>query len=148
MTTLRADTQVGPYEISHGGHDTMKIAISTTDGKTICGHLGKCKSFIIYHVDGNEVLKKEAIQVGGACPSSGGDGHGHAHGGHAHNVSPFDGCYAVITQGMGQGMLNALAQKGIRPVITELSDPDMAVRMLMLGDLKQTHKSSCSCGEH
>jgi len=120
----------------------MKIAVSTSDGKTICGHLGKCRSFIMYHMDGGEVMKKEVVQVGGMCPSHGGHGHGghhghehhhgHHHGHHAHNTDPFDGCYAVITQGMGQGMLNALSQRGVRPVITELDDPDLAVRVMHL----------------
>jgi len=134
----------------------MKIAISTQDGKTICGHLGKCRSFIIYHLDGNEVMNRELMQVGGMCPSTGHDhghghhhGHGHSHGHeHAHNVSPFDGCHAVITQGMGQGMLNALASQGIRPVITDLSDPDEAVRRFVAGEIGESRQSSCTCGGH
>jgi predicted Fe-Mo cluster-binding NifX family protein len=118
----------------------MNIAVSTTDGKTICGHLGKCRDFIIYEIDGGEIKGKRLISSGGACPGHGDEG--------SHNIGPFHGCQAVITQGMGQGMLDGLAQAGIQPVITGQSDPDTAVMDFLRGELSGTTKSSCSCGEH
>lgn len=123
----------------------MRIAVSTRDGASICGHLGKCKKFLVYETDGGTVVDRKMISVGGMCPGHG--RHGHEEG-HAHNVSPFDGCDAVITQGMGQGMLNALAGSGIRPVITSLSDPDEAVRLFLAGGLSSAASSSCGCGNH
>jgi len=122
----------------------MNIAVSSIDGKTICGHLGKCKDFIIYKTDGKEIQSKSFISTGGACPGNG-DDHGAAH---THNVSPFDGCRAVITQGMGQGMLNGLLQAGIQPVITDQSDPDTVVLKFLTGELSGTTRSTCECGEH
>lgn len=121
------------------GEGKMNIAVSSTDGKTICGHLGKCRSFIIYETDGKEIINKYLKNTAGACPS---------HGGGGHNVSPFDGCHAVITQGMGQGMLNGLVQAGIQPVITDQTDPDTAIISFLKGRLSGTTKSTCSCGEH
>ncbi len=123
----------------------MNIAVSTTDGKTICGHLGKCKDFIIYETDGKDVISKSIRRSGGACPGHG--DHGDS-GGHVHNVSPFVGCHAVITQGMGQGMLDGLVQAGIQPVITDQTDPDTAIANFLNGELSGTAKSTCSCGEH
>lgn len=122
------------------GEGKMNIAVSTTDGKTICGHLGKCKDFIIYETDGKEIKSKRLLSSGGACPGHSGAG--------KHNVSPFDGCHAVITQGMGQGMLNGLMQAGIQPVITDQSDPDTVVLNFLKGELSGTTKSTCECGEH
>ena len=122
------------------GEGKMNIAVSSIDGTTICGHLGKCRSFIIYETDGKEIIKRSIRHSGGACPSHGGGG--------GHNVSPFADCHAVITQGMGQGMLNGLVQAGIQPVITDQSDPDAAVINFLNGQLSGTTKSSCSCGEH
>jgi predicted DNA-binding protein (UPF0251 family)/predicted Fe-Mo cluster-binding NifX family protein len=121
----------------------MNIAVSTADGRTICGHLGKCRTFIIYETDGKEIKKRHMRATGGACP-----GHGKESQGHAHNVSPFEGCHAVITQGMGQGLLSGLAQAGIQPVITDQTDPDTAVRLFLDGALQGTSTSSCVCGEH
>ncbi|MBI5189194.1 MAG: hypothetical protein HZA22_00770 [Nitrospirae bacterium] len=119
----------------------MRIAVSTADGVTICGHLGKCRSFIIYETDGDKVTGKTVTGTAGACPSHGGDGQ--------HNVSPFAGCHAVITQGMGGGMLNGLMQAGIQPVITSQTDPDAAVLAFMRGELAGTSKATCGdCGEH
>jgi len=123
----------------------MRIAVSTQDGVSICGHLGRCKSFIIYETDNGAVAKKELVRIGGVCPGHGHDAH---EAGHSHNVSPFEGCQAVITQGMGQGMLNALAGSGIRPVITRLSDPDEAVRQYLGGSLPESVTSSCGCDSH
>jgi predicted DNA-binding protein (UPF0251 family)/predicted Fe-Mo cluster-binding NifX family protein len=120
----------------------MNIAVSTTDGKTICGHLGKCKDFIIYETDGKEVIRKSLRSSGGACPGHGADA------GHGHNVSPFAGCHAVITQGMGQGMLDGLVHAGIQPVITDQTDPDTAIANFLKGELSGTAKSTCSCGDH
>ena len=131
--------QHGNELIHSKGEHIVNIAVSTTDGKTICGHLGKCKDFIIYETDGKNVLGKRLISSGGACPG---------HGGGGHNISPFDGCQAVITQGMGQGMLNGLVQAGIKPVITDQSDPDTAVTNFLNGGLSGTAKSTCECGEH
>ena len=119
----------------------MRIAVSTTDGKTICGHLGKCKSFIVYNAEGAEVLEKNLLDIGGLCP-----GHGADHG--AHNVSPFAGCHAVITQGMGQGMMDGLKQANVLPVITDLSDPDVAVAKFLAGQLEGSMASTCSCDKH
>ena len=119
----------------------MKIAVSSADGKTICGHLGKCRSFIIYETEGGSITGKSLTGTAGACPSHGGDGN--------HNVSPFAGCHAVITQGMGQGMLSGLVQAGIQPVITGQTDPDAAVMSFLRGELTGTSNSTCGeCGEH
>jgi len=126
----------------------MNIAVSTVDGKTICGHLGKCKTFIIYETEGAEIKAKRLTGVAGSCPSLGG-GHeheGHGHGGH--NMSHFDGCHAVITQGMGQGMIDGLTAQGIQPVITDMSDPDLAVMKFLRGEMGGTAKSTCTCGGH
>ncbi len=117
----------------------MKIAVSTADGKTVCGHLGKCRSFIIYEVADGEIKSRQLLGTGSMC--------GHGEGGN-HNVSPLTGCKAVITQGMGQGMLMGLVQGGIQPVITKETDPDRAVAMFLSGELKPAATATCACGEH
>jgi predicted DNA-binding protein (UPF0251 family)/predicted Fe-Mo cluster-binding NifX family protein len=118
--------------------EKMYIAVSTGDGKTICGHLGKCRDFIIYETEGTKIKGKRMTGSGGACPGGSGGGH---------DTSPFAGCKAVITRGMGQGMLNSLTAAGVVPVITSLTDPDEAVLGLLKGELGGVSKSSCTCGE-
>ena len=117
----------------------MNIAVSTGDGKTICGHLGKCKDFIIFEIEGRQVKNKRLLSAAAACP-----GHGEGES-HTHNVSPFENCQAVITQGMGQGMMDGLINAGIQPVITRESDPDIAVNLYLGGRLAGTSVSTCSC---
>ena len=142
---LSSNRRLSDAELAGCGGPGAKVYVwAIVDGKTICGHLGKCRDFIIYKTDGKEITGKSIISTGGACP-----GHGADHSApHTHNVSPFDGCHAVITQGMGQGMLNGLMQAGIQPVITDQSDPDTVVLKFLRGELSGTTKSSCSCGSH
>ena len=129
----------------------MNIAVSTADGNTICGHLGKCRSFIIYETEGGEIKAKRLTGTAGSCPGHGVQG-AEVHGGHAvhggHNLSQFAGCQAVITQGMGQGMIDGLTAAGIKPVITDMSDPDLAVMKFLRGEMTGPARSTCTCGGH
>lgn len=37
----------------------MKIAVSSDDAKTICGHLGRCTLFIVFEIEGEKIKSKE-----------------------------------------------------------------------------------------
>ncbi len=126
----------------------MKIAVSTTDGKTVCGHLGRCSQFLVYEAEGFEIVKKRLLKTAGmgdgrlegacleagACPG--------------HDVDRFHDCQAVITQGMGQGMYDGLVQAGIIPVLTSETDPEVAVRQFLCGGMTGAYQGNASCGGH
>ncbi len=120
----------------------MKIAVSTTDGRTVCGHLGRCTEFLVYEAEGPQITGMERRRTACLCAHDD-DGRGTGH-----KVAPFHDCQAVITQGMGQGMYVALANAGVIPVITVESDPETAVRQFLSGGLSGACQATCSCGGH
>ena len=111
----------------------MKIAVSTSDGKSVCGQLSKCNLFIVYEADGFDILDRHLIRTR-AC----------AH----YRVEPLNDCQAVITQGMGQGMYDGLVRAGIIPVLTSETDPEVAVQQFLCGGITGAHHGNCSCGDH
>jgi predicted Fe-Mo cluster-binding NifX family protein len=36
-----------------------KIAIATNDGIRVTGHIGRCRSFVIYEFEGDKIVNKE-----------------------------------------------------------------------------------------
>lgn len=132
------------------GGSTMKIAVSTADGRTICGHLGSCSKFFIYDVEDGKTISREIRDV---TPVHGPhEGHhldAHHHGSHEGLAGSLSDCAAVITNGMGRPMAASLQVRGIDPVITAESDPDMAVDLYLKGNLKgKEHQGYCNCGHH
>lgn len=108
----------------------MKIAVSTHDGKTICGHLGKCNQFIVFEADGYGIKTRIMRETSGSS-------------------SLLQDCHAVITQGMGRGMYDGLMSAGIFPVITMESDPESAVRQFLVScGMPVGYQGKSSCGEH
>ena len=107
----------------------MKIAVSTQDGKTICGELGKCTQFIIFDADKFGIKGRELRDT------------------HT-NINLIQDCQAVITQGMGRGMYEGLYGAGIIPVITLESHPESAVRQFISGGIAANCGGASSCGNH
>lgn len=132
----------------------MRIAVSTADGVSVCGHLGHVSKFFIYEVDNTSIISRQLRDV---IPVHAGEHgqHDHHHGDHHHGgqhgdrhgglVGSISDCAAVITNGMGGGMVHALSSVGIDPVITRETDPDAAVLSYLRGTLETT-EGCASCG--
>ena len=120
----------------------MKIAVSTEDQKTICGHLGRCSTFIVYDLENCEIVSRETREV---TPVHGAD---ETYSGHRGVIDALMDTSAVITNGMGAHFASALHAAGIDPVVTQERDPDTAVRAYIEGSLL-TKEGCCECGgEH
>jgi predicted Fe-Mo cluster-binding NifX family protein len=92
----------------------MRIAVSTFDGRTICGELGKCNRFMIFDADNHGILRRGLRFFPGPA-----------------RQNLLQDCQAVITQGMGRGMYEGLISAGIIPVLTLEEDPEEAVRQFL-----------------
>jgi len=118
----------------------MKIAVASQDRRHITGHTGRCRKFLIYHVDNGNILSKDLLELPEELSfhqSSPNDPH------------PLDEVQVLINGGMGQGLARRLASKGIMGVITTRKDPDSAVTDYLTGRL--THKRTgfgCPDREH
>ncbi len=36
-----------------------KIAIATNDQQRVTGHIGRCRAFMVYEIDGEKIINKE-----------------------------------------------------------------------------------------
>ncbi len=106
-----------------------KIAISSQDKKTITGHAGKCRNFVIYTVDteGNYTTKPLNLEKGEALHDS--------FQGTSQSNPIFD-MDIFLTQSIGQGAIEKLATKNVRTYIIEETDPETAINKLIEGTLK------------
>jgi len=119
----------------------MKIAVSTTDGRTVCGQLGNCTEFLIFESEGGEIVKREHRKMKACYPIW-------CDSGPSNKLNPFLDCQAVISLGMGQGLYDGLVSVGIMPVLTSESNPEDAVRRFLSGGIAGARQSGCSCGNH
>ena len=118
----------------------MKIAVASQDRRHITGHTGRCRKFLIYHVDNGSILSKDLLELPEELSF---------HQSSPHAPHPLDDTAVLITGGMGQGLARRLANKGIMSVITTRKDPDSAVTDYLSGRL--THKRTgfgCPDREH
>ena len=112
------------------------LGIATTDGVSVCDHLARCASVIVFHIEsgmvvGRSVRSRESDQCGN----------------HKSFVELLEGCSAVICGGIGQGAVNSLQANGIEPIV--LAAPmavDDAAAGYLAGSLVTTDARVCLCG--
>jgi predicted Fe-Mo cluster-binding NifX family protein len=128
----------------------MKIAIASNDLKHVTGHLGRCKSFIIYIAESGKITGKEIRQNTFTHHSQGnhGQGHQHEHGdGHQHShaalVDALKDCEAVIFQSGGWRVIEDLKAGNIVPFLTDERMADEAAEKYLKGELSQKEDNAC-----
>lgn len=99
---------------------TVKIAVTSQNFRTVTGHAGRARRFLIYDVgtDGNPVevdrldLPKELAM----------------HDFHGDEAHPVDVVDVVISESFGDGFARRMGKRGIVAVTTENTDPVEAVK--------------------
>jgi predicted Fe-Mo cluster-binding NifX family protein len=129
----------------------MKIAITSQNFRTITGHGGKARRFLLFDVQSPE----EIAEIGRLdLPMEMA-----MHGFDDRNPHPLDGTDLLITGSAGDGFVARMARRGIRVVRTGETDPLEAIRGCYYGTLKppvphdhdhdheaQGEDHSCGCG--
>lgn len=126
-----------------------KIAVATDDGKTVAGHAGRCRGFLIFEAEGPEIKAKRLIdnphtRHWDALRS--GQEHEHGHGDHASLTGALEDCQAVIAGGMGPRLVRDFEALRIACLITQEQDAEQTVKAHLEGRLTATNISSCGCG--
>jgi len=128
----------------------MKIAIASNDLKHVTGHLGRCKSFIIYNAESGKITGKEIRQNTFTHHSQGnhGEQHHHEHGeGHHHShaalVDALKDCEAVIFQSGGWRVIEDLKAGNIVPFLTDERMADEAAEKYLKGELSPKEDNTC-----
>ncbi|PLX35665.1 MAG: nitrogen fixation protein [Hyphomicrobiales bacterium] len=107
----------------------MRIAVTSQNFRTVTGHAGKTRRFLLYEVgaDGepNETgrldLPKD-MTVHSASPDA---------------PHPLDDCDCIVTGSCGEGFPRKMARRHISVYVTDLTDPAAAVRAAASG--RTTH---------
>lgn len=120
----------------------MRIAITSQNFKTITGHAGQTRRFVIYEAnDSGNVLEVERLDLPPELTI-------HNYHGKDHPLFTMN-LQALITQSAGQGFMQRLAQHGINVHLTSESDPTIAVSSIALGKslpaADTEHQHACTC---
>jgi len=129
----------------------MKIAVASNNKTSVAGHVGRCKGFLIYETDENNILDKTYIDntfTHHRLHPHEDHQHGHHHGeggGHDHEklVQALNGCSAFIFQSGGLRIIEDLNANGIKPVLTDERMADDAVNKYLNGSLIIKEDNSC-----
>ena len=137
-----------------------KIAIATDDQKRVTGHIGRCRGFMIYEIDGGKIINKETREnqftnhrMGGAHHHHHGEGEGHGGQGqgrhsHEHLINGLKDCSYLISSGGGWRVVEDLKQHNITTLFTNVESIDDAVNKFINGELKNETDLVCNHNEN
>jgi predicted Fe-Mo cluster-binding NifX family protein len=104
----------------------MRIAVSSQNFKTVTGHAGKSRRFIVYEAEAGgtpQELERLDLDKGMSLHDYHGDDH------------PLFGLglAALVTQGAGQGFMQRMERHGVAVYATSEGDPLVAVARVAAG---------------
>lgn len=134
----------------------MKIAVASNNSVKVSGHLGRCKAFVVFETNENEILYKEIRENtfrhhGSEHGNHGHDeehhhGYGHGEGGgHNHNalIEIIKDCNHVIFQSGGWRIIEDLQTNNINPILTDEEYAEEAVKKFLSGKLETKDENTC-----
>lgn len=106
----------------------MRIAVTSQNFRTVTGHAGKARRFVVFEADGqtpSREIERLDLDIDMAI-------HGYDH----HAVHPLDSMNVLITSGAGEGFVRNLAARGVLVVATSETIPSLAVEAFLDGRVK------------
>ncbi len=124
----------------------MRIAVTSQNFRTITGHAGKARRFMLFDVQGPDAITQtEFLDLPIEMAFHGFDDR---------FQHPLDGVDILITGGAGDGFKHRMLRRGIQVIATGETDPLAAVRAYFSGSLKPpvphahadgAEEHSCGC---
>lgn len=109
------------------GNNT-KIAVASQNRRTITGHTGRCRIFRLFEIAGQDIIDTGLVELEE-------DETFHASG---HKLpTGLAGITAIISAGMGPGLIKRLQEEGIEGIICSESDPQFAIKKFRDGTLER-----------
>ena len=103
----------------------MRVAVTSQNFRTVTGHAGKTRRFIIYEADAaGEPVEVERLDLPKEMSM-------HAWPGGPH---PIDVADVLVTAGCGEGFIRKMAARNIRVIRTAETDPEAAARAVFAGE--------------
>ena len=125
----------------------MKIAIITDDGRTISQHFGRANYYAVLTIENGQIVSRE-IREKLAHRHFANEEHDHSHepgqrhgfdaasqSRHVRMSQAIEDCEALLCRGMGAGAYESMKERGIRPVVTDISLVDDAAMAYAAGAL-------------
>jgi predicted Fe-Mo cluster-binding NifX family protein len=123
-----------------------KIAIATNDQLRVTGHIGRCRSFMVYEIDGEKIINKELRENSFTNHRRGDEHQQHGeNGGHNHNhlIEGLKDCHYLISSGGGWRVVEDLKQHNIITLFTDIEMIEDAVNKFINGELKNETNLVC-----
>ncbi len=122
-----------------------KIASVSDDGFTISPHFGRASKYVVMTIEGDVITKREVRDKTGHRDFQEEGSHSHEHQDdprgrgygrhsaekHQRMFASITDCQVLLARGMGQGAYRGLQDMGIRPILTDIADIDLAVQAIM-----------------
>lgn len=125
-----------------------KIAIATNDQHRVTGHIGRCRAFMVYEIDGEKIIGKELRENNFTNHRRGGEhNHSHGEGGehrHTHLIEGLKDCKYLISSGGGWRVVEDLKQHNISTLFTDVETIEDAVNKFVKGALKNETDLVCN----
>ncbi len=104
----------------------MKIGVTSQNFRTITGHAGKARRFLIYTADADtgEVKEIERLDLPPEMAI-------HSFTGVMHPIEQLD---VLLTGGCGNGFLSRMAGHGVQVITTSETDPIKAAKAILRGE--------------
>lgn len=124
----------------------MKIAVITDDSTTISAHFGRALYYDVFTITNDQVVDRETRPKAnhGHFEVDHKQDHSHHHGQgtdpasqqrHKAMIESINDCQIVIACGMGRGAHQSLTSSDIRPIITDVSNIEEALKSYLAGTL-------------
>lgn len=131
---------------------TGKIAVATNDNIKVAGHVGRCKSFLIFDTEDKKIINK-MTRINSFTHHSQhdhnhqehhqGEGHGH------HNlIDGLKDCEVLIFNHGGWRLVEDLKANNIKPVLTDEVMAEDAVQKYLDGTLRINEDNVCQGHHH
>jgi predicted Fe-Mo cluster-binding NifX family protein len=131
----------------------MRIAVASDDNENICGHVGKCKGFVVLNVENGKILTKEVRKNSftnhfnrSHNSEHQNDSHQRGHGlkdGHKRLAQGLKDCDYLISHGMGRRLIEDIESQGIKTIVTTEQNVESAAISLELGNLQKSDHLIC-----
>lgn len=99
----------------------MKIAVTSQNLRTITGHAGKGRRFLIYEAKGERFVRTGELDLPKEMAM---------HGYPAGEPHPLDEMDALVTASCGGGFVSRMSDRDVQVFVTEEKDPSVAVGRL------------------
>jgi len=125
----------------------MKLAFATADERTISRHFGRAPYYLVVTIDDGKIVGRECRDKANHGQfahephdhdhdSHAGHGHGPAaQGRHAQMAATIGDCQVVVCGGMGNGAYLSLQERGLQPIVTDITSVDEAIEIYLKGGL-------------